>query len=139
MNLSAASPCLSSTSSTSSGSSKGIGTLHRVANTATRLARNSDFLWRRASRRISAQLRRSGMRTVLQPARQQRRELLQGLIAIGQQGLLTIALGQHRGETGDTEVLRPLEIGEGGFQFGGAVEGDGKLFPRQTGLLAHVH
>ncbi|MNG18723.1 hypothetical protein D3C84_1028140 [compost metagenome] len=44
MTFSAASPWPSSTSSTSKGKSKGIGTLHNVASTATPLAIHRDFL-----------------------------------------------------------------------------------------------
>ena len=60
--------------SASNGSSKGIGTVQRVASTATRLASNRAFLWRSASRRISAQLRRSPrslMPAPFQPAAEQ--------------------------------------------------------------------
>ncbi|MNI68536.1 hypothetical protein D3C73_1242370 [compost metagenome] len=60
MNFSAPSPWPSSTSSTSKGSSNGIGTLQQAASTATRLAAQSCFLWCSAKRRICAQLSRSG-------------------------------------------------------------------------------
>src|SRR5262245_56962779 len=125
MKRSAASPRCNNTSSTSNGSNSGMGTLQRVASTATRLASQRAFLWRRARRRISAQLKRSGMVTPFQPAPQQRGQFVERLVAVGQQRQLAISLGQQGGEAGDAEVLHPGEVGEGRLMVGGRVEGVG--------------
>ncbi|HAW39485.1 MAG TPA: hypothetical protein DCX83_09180 [Pseudomonas sp.] len=100
----------SSTSSTSSGNSKGIGTLQSVARTATRLARIKALRWCSARRRISAQLSWSGMRVVLQPAAQEWSQHRQRLVAIGEQGQLALVLGEQGREPGDTKILDPAEI-----------------------------
>src|SRR5690606_31679297 len=111
-------PSPSSTSSTSNGNNRGMGTLHRVAATAIRLASTSALRCCRASRRISAQLSRSGMDVVLQPASQQRAQCLEGLVAIGQQRQLAVPLGEQGRKSGDAQVARPLEIRLGGIANG---------------------
>src|SRR5690606_12194951 len=125
----------SSTSSTSRGSSSGIGTLLRVAITANRLASNSVLRCASARRRMSAQVRRSATQAALQPAIQQRRQAIQRLVAIGQQRILAIALGQQGGKAGDAQVLRPGEVRRGGLALRLAVEAFGEGATVETGFL----
>jgi hypothetical protein len=129
---------------------KKVGTLHKVASTATPLAIHRDFLWRRARRRISAQVRRSvrlegsvmsGWSYTggsLQPAGKQRRQLGQRLVAVGQQRQLAMTLGQQGRETGNPQILHPSEIGGRRGVLLGTVEGAGKLDTRYAGLFGQL-
>src|SRR5690606_13590677 len=134
MNRRAASPWPSNTSSTSNGSKSGIGTLHRVASTASRLAVTKALRCRKARRRISAQLSRSITGYAPQPARKQRRQALQWLIAVSQQRQLPVVFSQQGGETGDTQALCPSKIVAGGLAVLKAVEPGGERLAVETGL-----
>src|SRR5690554_2023514 len=138
MKSSAAPAWPSSTSSTSSGNSSGMGTLHRVPTTANRLASSRDLRCASARRRISAQVRRSATQAPLQPAIEQGRQTVQRLIAIGQQGVLAITLGQQGGKAGDAQVLGPGEVRLGGRAQLLAVEALGEGPAIQAGLLGQL-
>src|SRR5690606_12350615 len=138
MNRNAVLPSPSRTSSTSSGSSSGMGTLQSVASTATRLASISALRCCKASRRISAQLSRSGMGVVLQPASQQRAQRFEGLIAIGQQRQLAMLFGKQRRKPCNTEVACPFEVRVGGVANGLRDETVGKIAARDSNRFGQV-
>ena len=70
---------------------------------------------------------RSYTGSTLQPAAEQWGQLAKWLVAIGQQGQLTVTLGQQGREAGNPQVLDPGEIRRRGGVLVGTVEGRGEF------------
>gem|GEM_PF-4197862 len=59
---------------------------------------------------------------MFQPAIQQRRKRVEGLIAVGQQSELAVVLGKQGGKAGNAQIARPIEVGGSGITNGLGIE-----------------